>query len=131
MPDGRRLLCAVWLLGVAVPAAAQTTAVDVDRLPVSVDRIAQELRSSADRGEWEGLDLRYYVQIYGQSPPIDLFVGDANLMTGPVPYGAPTHREMLDHITPREFRTPPVDLNSLLRWLMGRLPGQTAPASPP
>ena len=38
-------------------------------------------------------------------------------MSGPVPYGAPTHRDMLNEMTPVEFRAPVMDFNALLRWL--------------
>jgi hypothetical protein len=37
-----------------------------------------------------------------------------------VPYGAPTHREMLDMITPQEHRAPAADFGNLLRWLSGQ-----------
>ena len=39
------------------------------------------------------------------------------LANGPVPYGAPSHREMIEHVTPIEYRAPYADFSNLLRWL--------------
>ncbi|MBI3047585.1 MAG: hypothetical protein HYY76_04675, partial [Acidobacteria bacterium] len=72
------------------------------------------------REERDGLNLRYTVEVYGQAPPIVLFGPEANLESGPVPYGAPTHRDMIEHVTPREFRAPAADLSALIRWLAER-----------
>jgi len=110
------LLVTVWLAG---PALGQE-ALDVSRLPVDLDRIQRGLRESAVREEREGLNLRYTVEVYGQAPPIVLFAPGANLESGPVSYGAPTHREMMDHVTPKEFRAPAADVGALVRWLAER-----------
>jgi len=107
------------MVGLAAPALAQNS-VDVSRLPVDLDRIQRGLRESAVREERDGLNLRYIIEVYGQAPPIELFAPDANLVSGPVPYGAPTHREMIEHVTPKEFRPPAADLNALIRWLAER-----------
>jgi hypothetical protein len=97
-----RCLAAVFavMVGLAAPALAQE-AVDVSRLPVDLQRIQRGLRESAVREEREGLNLRYTVEVYGQAPPIELFTPGSNLATGPVPYGAPSHREMIEHVTPK------------------------------
>jgi hypothetical protein len=108
-----------FIVGLAAPAVAQN-GVDVNRLPVDLDRIQRGLRESAVREEREGLNLRYTVEVYGQAPPIQLFGPEANLGSGPVPYGAPTHREMIEHVTPKEFRAPAADLSALIRWLAER-----------
>jgi hypothetical protein len=34
-------------------------------------------------------------------------------VSGPLPYGSPTHQEFLDVVTPREYRTPVVPFYSL------------------
>jgi hypothetical protein len=106
-------------LGLAGPVHAQGK-VDVDRLPIDVGRIQRELRQSAERNENEGLRLRYFVDVYGQAPPLVIFGPQDNLVDGPVPYGAPTHREMVEHVTPRDYRPMAWDLNSLYRWLSER-----------
>jgi len=112
-------LAAFMMMGLASAAGAQTT-VDVDRLPIDLQRIHRELQQSAVREEREGLNLRYIVDVYGQAPPIVIFGPDDNLVHGPVPYGAPTHREMIEHVTPKEYRTPAADLGALARWLAER-----------
>jgi len=75
---------------------------------------------NASREEREGLRLRYFVGVYGQAPPLVIFGPEDNLSNGPVPYGAPTHKDMLYQMTPQEFRSPPADLGALVRWLMER-----------
>ena len=102
----------------ARPDAQET--VDVSRLPLNLDRIQRGLRQSAIREERQGLNLRYVVDVYGQAPPIAIFGPDDNLVHGPLPYGAPTHREMIEHVTPKEYRAPAADFSALVRWLAER-----------
>lgn len=99
--------------------APQINTVDVDRLPINIARIQKELQVEV-REERDGLNLRYHLRIFGQAPPLTFFTPEDNLATGPVPYGAPTHQEILDHITPREFRSPVMDFSNLIRWLADR-----------
>jgi hypothetical protein len=112
-------LTAFVMLWLASGAGAQTT-VDVSRLPIDIERIQRELQQSTSREEHEGLNLRYVVEVYGQAPPIVFFGPDDDLVHGPVPDGAPTHREMIEHVTPKEYRTPAADLGALARWLAER-----------
>jgi hypothetical protein len=102
------------------PPASAAPAVDVSQLPINVSRIERSLRQSTIREERDGLNLRYFVDVYAKAPPIVLFTKEDNLLTGPVPYGGPTHREMLDMITPQEHRAPAADLGALMRWLSGK-----------
>ena len=108
----------------AAPAStgqAQQRAVEASRLPVNLRRIQRELaQSTREREERNGVNLRYIIDVFGQAPPIELFTPEDNLLNGPVPYGAPTHREMLYMITPQEFRSPAMDFSNLLRWLSDR-----------
>jgi len=128
------LAAAVLMLGMSLPASAQsnpsqgserpeigTSGVDVDRLPLDLGRIQRELRRSPDSESHEGLKLRYFLQIYGAAPDLKIFTEADNLVHGPVPYGAPTHREMLNVMTPQEFRTPVMDFSSLFRWASEQL----------
>jgi hypothetical protein len=101
-------------------SAASSADVNVDRLPLNLNRIQRQLRHAADLEERDGLSLRYTIQIYGSAPPIQIFGEDANLANGPVPYGAPTHREIVNHITPQEYRAPVADFSALIRWLNDR-----------
>jgi hypothetical protein len=115
----RMTFTALLVLAAAAAAHAQES-VDVSRLPISLDRIQRELKQSAEREERQGLNIRYIVDVYGQAPPIVIFGPDDDLVNGPVPYGAPTHREMIEHVTPREYRAPAADFSALLRWLAER-----------
>ena len=94
--------------------------VDVGRLPIDIRRIERHFRQTTVREERDGLNLRYFVEVYAQAPAIVLFTKEDNLLTGPVPYGAPTHREMIDMVTPREYRAPAADFGNLFRWLAGK-----------
>jgi hypothetical protein len=116
-------IAALLLLGLAQAASAQQASVqmasiDVSRLPIDVQRIQRRLaQATRERETRDGLNLRYIVDVFGQAPPIELFTKEDNLLNGPVPYGGPTHKEMLYMITPEEFRAPVMDFNSLFRWL--------------
>jgi hypothetical protein len=107
------------MLMLAAPAAAQQT-VDVSRLPVDLERIHKVLKQSTVREERDGLNLRYQVEVFGQAPPLELFIPGESLTTGPVPNTAPTHREFVEHLTPKEYRSPPADFSALFRWLAER-----------
>jgi hypothetical protein len=100
----------------AFPAAAQDT-VDVGKLPVNLDRIQRQLQQANVREERDGLNLRYVVDVFGRAPQIELFTKQENLKDGPVPYGAPTHQQMIEAITPQEYRAPAADFGALFRWL--------------
>jgi hypothetical protein len=117
------LLMPAWLLAQEQKPtpSAQQPAIDVNRLPIDVGRIQRELRQSAERDENEALRLRYFVDVYGQAPPLVIFGPEDNLVDGPVPYGAPTHREMVNQNTPIDYRPMAWDLNSLYRWLSERM----------
>ena len=98
------------------PVAVQTT-IDVSRLPVNLQRIQRELRQSTVTEQRDGLNLRYQIEVFGRAPEVRLFTPEDNLGTGPVPYGAPTHQEIVRHITPKEFSSPVMDFSALARWL--------------
>ncbi len=79
----------------AVPAAAQQN-VDVAKLPVNLERIQRQLQQATVRENQDGLNLSFFVDVYGRAPRIELWAPEPNLMTGPMPYGAPTHRQILE-----------------------------------
>ena len=113
----RAVTCAAMvLLGAAGSARAQQ--VDVSRLPINIERIRRELNAAlSDHEQRDGLNLRYQIEVFGRAPAIKLFTAADNLKNGPVPYGAPTHREMVDQMTPQEFRAPIMDFSALFKWL--------------
>jgi hypothetical protein len=104
----------------AVPAQAQEK-VDVSRLPLDLQRIQKQLRESSTREEREGLNLRYFVDVYGQAPPLVIFGPEDDLSAGPVPRTAPTHQDMVNQVTPQEYRAPAADLNNLFQWIRERV----------
>jgi hypothetical protein len=98
-------------------AAPGASNVDVSRLPINLERIKRQVRQSTVRDESEGLRLRYVVDVFGQAPRIELFGGLQGALTGPAPYGAPTHQDMLQNMTPQEFSAPAANFGNLFRWL--------------
>jgi hypothetical protein len=112
-----RALIGLLVLGAANAASAQQASVDVKRLPVDLNKLTRELRQTAATESHNGLHIRYTVDVYGQAPRIELFTKQDNLKAGPVPYGAPSHREMIEHVTPIEYRPPVMDFSALLRWI--------------
>jgi hypothetical protein len=113
----RASLIALLVFGAAHTAAAQQTSVDVKRLPIDLAKVTRDLRQSAATETRSGLNIRYRVDVYGQAPRIEIFTKEDNLAYGPAPYGAPTHRDMIEHVTPQEYRAPYADIGNLIRWL--------------
>lgn len=91
--------------------------VDVSKLPIDLDRIGRHLRQTTVREERDGINLRYVIDVFGEAPRLELFAPEPNLMSGPAPYGAPTHRQIIEQITPQEHRAPAADFGALFRWL--------------
>jgi hypothetical protein len=87
---------------------------------LNLSRIQRGLQRSAERQDYDGLNLRYYVNVYAPAPSIQLYTKQDNLAFGPAPYGGPTHREMMDLMTPQEFRAPAADFSGIARWLANR-----------
>jgi hypothetical protein len=116
-----RFACAaVLVVGVAQAASGQTltatigntasspgvvaTAIDVTRLPVDLKRIERQFQQSRIREERNGLNLRYFVEVFAPAPKLVIIRPEDNVEKGQAPYGAPTHRDMLDMMTPQHFR---------------------------
>lgn len=110
-------LIGLLMIGTASVASAQQTSVDVTRLPIDLTKVTAQLRQSAATTSSNGLHIRYTIDVYGQAPRIELFTKQDNLTTGPVPYGAPTHREFIEHVTPIEYRAPAANFAALIAWL--------------
>ena len=108
-----------WAQQRPVPASAPTPgqppaspAPSVEALGMSFERIKRELRILPPSTAKTPLKLEYYVEVQALMPPIPLFK-PGELTTGPVPYGAPTHRDMMDHVTPEAFKAGTVPISSL------------------
>jgi len=113
----RVVLIGLMVVGAANAASAQQAPVDVKRLPIDLTKVTTQLRQSAATDSHNALHIRYTVDVYGQAPRIELFTRQDNLASGPVPYGAPTHREFIEHVTPIEYRAPAANLGALIAWL--------------
>ena len=98
----------------------RSRAVNADQLGLNLARIQRGLQRSAERQDYDGLNLRFYVNVYAPAPPIRLFTPLDNLLYGPAPYGGPTHRDMMNVMTPQEFRAPAADFSGIARWLANK-----------
>jgi hypothetical protein len=119
------LLLAGWL---ATPVSAQQAApaapasdIDVTKLPLNMVRLQMKLQAAVAREEATGGPrIHYNIDVLGSLPRLKLFSPEDNLRDGPVPYGIPTHRDMMNYATPKEFSAPAADFNSLLRWIRSK-----------
>ena len=100
----------------AQPSSAQagpaSTVPSVESLGMSFERIKRGLRMLPPSASRAPLKLEYYVEVRGLAPPIPIF-RPGELATGPVPYGAPTHWDMMNHVTPEAFKAGTVPVSSL------------------
>lgn len=87
-------------------------AVDPTRMGVDLSRIKRGLAEAAtEEASDDPLRLRFRVEVVGIAPKIDLLEGFN--VEGAVPYGPPTHDEVLNVLTPQEYRSPVVPFYSL------------------
>ena len=133
-------LCALGLVAAAVVAVAGTELeaaadnqdaplvagradTEPHPLPVSLDRIRRHLDRTPARESSSfsaSLRLQVRVDVYARAPQIELFGEVFDPLVGAVPFGAPSHAEMIDVVTPREFRSkaiPLLSLDALFDWL--------------
>ena len=86
--------------------SSETPRLNAEELPVSLERIKRQLdRLPVGDGKRNLLRLSYYVEVYGRAPRINV-IQNFDIHNGPVPYGAPSHAEMIAVTMPHEFRTP-------------------------
>ena len=123
-----RVVALLIVAALAFPAVSQAQtaegqSIDATRLGVSLDRIRRELGQSETRETTtsSGLKLDIRVDVFGQAPPIDFIPDDFSLTFGPVPHSAPTHREHIEFVTPKEFRSPAVPIYGLAVWAAQKL----------
>ena len=105
---------------VSVLREAGVDPLPAEELSVSLERIKQKLAQlgPAQSSLWR---LDYYVEVYGRAPKIDVLQA-FDVHSGPVPYGAPTHAELLSLILPPESPTPPLLLLpgiDITGWISG------------
>jgi hypothetical protein len=102
-------------------AFAQSQQIDPEKLPVSIGRIRLRLSEPAPKSP--ALKIHTTIEVVGVAPPIELWTPaeKANLARGPAPWGPPNQKDILDIVTPQEFKRYPMDLNALMQWLAERL----------
>ena len=115
------------LVGLAGPAWAQDPpvppppadgqAIDATKLGVDLSRIQKGLRVAESREKLttDGLRLDFSIQVYGQSPKIEVLKG-IDLFNGAVPGTAPSHNQMIEFWTPAIYRSPVMPVSALAFW---------------
>ena len=120
-------LAAALVVGVAAAGDARAQATDdapltADEIPISFDRVRRELdRALRAPNAGRALRLNDYVTVYARLPALDLIENTFDLSQGPIPHGAPTRIEMLNAMTPREWRTQGVNLANVIGWTVRRM----------
>src|SRR5689334_13263492 len=77
------------------PAPAATSTGTNEQFGLNLARIQRGLKKSAERQEYDGLNLRYYVNVYAPAPSIRLFSREDNLSSGMAPYGGPDRKSVV------------------------------------
>ena len=113
----------------ATKASVPPTPVEVDidpaKLPVSLKNIRLQLAVKPET-KTSGLRIAETIEVVGVAPKIELWNKEtAKLATGPVPWGAPTHKDFIALVTPQEFKNYPMDINALVQWLLQHLAEKT------
>jgi len=116
MRRARAILVAtlIGLLPAVLGAQQSRSLPTVESLGVSFDRIKRKLDVKPASKDKTGLKLEFYVEVVGEAPPFQLFAPDEPRF-GPVPGSAPTHADMMRHITPLAFSAPAATLVSVGR----------------
>jgi hypothetical protein len=111
---------ALWAQEPQPASESKPPAVDASRLGVSLDRIKRELAQAeeADKSP-DALKFSFTVQVVGSAPKIDFLQGFS--LNGAMPYGSPTHQEVLDVVTPREYRSPVIPFSAMAYWAARQL----------
>ena len=131
----RAIVSLLTALVLSAVAPVQVTAQDVDgaRRPsevggglrppevgINFERVKRTLAALPTSDEERSLlDLNYYLSVYGRAPGIKFLEG-FDAVSGPVPFGVPTHAVFQDLWTPEEFSAPVADVGSLVQWLFNR-----------
>jgi hypothetical protein len=132
----RIVVCIAALNCVALHAQAQTQTepktqtptpppIDPTKLGVSFDRVRMQLTQEAP-SQSNGLKIQESIEVVAKAPPQLLWdPKTVNLTSSAVPFGAPTQKDIMKLIVPKEFQTYPFDLNALMQWLMEHLNKKT------
>lgn len=118
---------AVLLLGPALAAATARSQeagppapLPAVELPINLERVKRRLEVLPGSEEARSrLKIEFYVNVYARAPEIDPLEG-FDIHTGLVPFGSPSHADMMRQWTPAGFDVATVDLGSVLGWIIGR-----------
>ena len=128
----RGLAVFVLVVGLATPCFAQDPApspvpapepeIDATKLGVSLTRIQRGLfiAEARDKQAGDSMRLEFNVQVYGKAPRIEVLNG-VDVFNGGVPGSAPTHRQMIDFMTPVIYRSPVMPVSALAFWAAQQL----------
>lgn len=109
---------------VTAPAPAESATppeIDATKLGVSFDRVRTQLSHQAP-SRTTGLRIQETVEVVGKAPRPFLWNSETVRLTSrAVPFGAPTQKDIMKLIVPKEFQNYPMDLNALVQWLMEHL----------
>ena len=103
---------------------------DVNRLPIESAASSASSASRPNGTKTRACGCGISWTCTGRLRRLVIFGPEDNLVDGPVPYGAPTHREMVNQNTPIDYRPMAWDLNSLYRWLSERMKKKRVAAPP-
>jgi hypothetical protein len=100
----------------ATPAQPEVQ-IDATKLGVSLSRIQRGLFIAESRAKQDGdaVRLQFNVQVYGTAPKIEVLKG-VDLSNGAVPGSAPSHRQMIEFVTPQIYRSPTMPVSALAFW---------------
>ena len=128
------LACGVLAGGASLSAQSQPTeqaapdpapTIDARKLGVSFDRLRMQL-SEPVPPKSSALKIQETVEVVGTAPKIQLWdPKTVNLTSAAVPFGAPTQKDIMKLIVPKEFQNYPIDLNALMQWLLEHLNKKT------
>jgi hypothetical protein len=103
------------------PPASDPPAIDPTKLGVSFERVRIQLAQPV-HSQTSGLKIQETIEVVGKAPKPSLWdPKTVNLTSQAVPFGAPTQKDIMKLIVPKEFQTYPFDLNALMQWLMEHL----------
>lgn len=113
--------------GTTPASAADPAAIDATRLGVSLARIQKGLRvsPSTEIASGTAMKLNFQVQVFGVAPRIDV-IQDFDIVHGPTPGTAPTHSDILYHLTPQAFRAPAVPISTAVAWVAQQIWNKSA-----
>ena len=119
LAKARELVAVTSVVSDALDIGELSDPLPAEELPVSLERIKRKL-PQVGSAQSSLLRLDYYVEVYGRAPKIDVLQA-FDVHNGPVPYGAPTHADLLSLILPPESRTPPLLLSpgiDIIGWTL-------------